>query len=282
MSWRNVKLILLVLLILVNALLGYLIFITYSETAYTDNITAKAAAGVLKKSGITVNAELLAVKNDIANDFSADYGREDYLLSVASFFLGDSPSVFLLPNGIRAENDLGEIALLGGDMSIDFTAESIDKNSLLVNTLANEEEASAARETLAALLGYPEDAFARLTVLKSGDVFLITVSQSENALPLSGFECTFGTQNGRIVYAEGKHCFAVFEESGEAPILNRANILLSEKSRGKTGVVKSITLCYTLYEDSKLEKLYLLPAYAVEYTDKSTSIISAKNGELFE
>lgn len=282
MNWKNVKLLLLILLVAVNLLLGYLIYESFSETSFTDTVTAKAAANVLEKSGILVDAEFLAVKNDHAKSFSAEYDREGYLLSVASFLLGEAPNVYLLPNGIRAENSSGDIALLSSDLSINFSAAGVDKTALLTNVPASEEEEVLARRTLEALLGYPEEAFNRMPVQKSGDIFLISLVQTEDNLPLFGFECTFGISNGKIVFAEGKHAFSVFSEESEAPLLNKINILLSEKSRGKVGKVEQITLCYTLFEDSKLGKLYLLPAYAVEYSDKTTSIISAINAELFE
>ncbi len=283
MNWKYVKALLIVLLLSVNVLLGYLIYSSYSETAFTDELTALRAERLLEKSGIYVDGSMLAVKNDEAKTLSADYQREDYLLSVAAFMLGKEPQgAFLLPNGVRAESADGESVFVGSDMTVHFAAVGIDENTLVGRPVTNEEEAEGARADFAALLGYSTETLANSVILKSGDIYLVTLSQSEEGIPLYGCECTFGIKDGRLVYASGKHFFGVPREESKSPLLNRVNILFSEKARGKTGTVVSISLCYALYEDAKLGKIYLSPAYEVRYTDGTTSIINAKSAEIFE
>ncbi len=283
MNWKYVKTLLIVLLVAVNCLLGHLVYNAYSETAFTDAETAKGAAEVLKKSGINVSESMLSVKNDEAKSLVTVYDREDYLLSAAAFLLGEEPiGAFLVPSGIRAENSLGETVFVGNDLSVHYVSTSIDENMPLGQPIENEDELVSARALFASLLGYDKDAFDGVAVLKSGDLYLLTVSQEESGIPLYGYDCTFGISDGKIVYASGKHFFGSFEESDEAPLLNRTNILLSEKARGITGTVEKIRLCYVLYEDTKQHLLRLVPAYAVSYTDKRTSIINALDSSLFE
>lgn len=283
MNWKYVKALLIVLLVAVNCLLGYLVYTSYSEAAFTDAATARGAAEVLKKSGINVSADMLSVKNDEAKSLVTAYDREDYLLSVAAFLLGEEPvGAFLLPDGIRAENSLGETVLVENDLSVHYSLVDIDQDVASAQPIENKEELKSSRELFASLLGYDKSAFDGAEVRRSGDLLLLTVSQEESGIPLYGYDCTFGISGEKIVYASGKHFFGSFEESSEAPLLNRTNILLSEKTRGITGTVEKIRLCYVLYEDIKQDLLRLVPAYAVSYTDGHTSIINALDASLFE
>lgn len=283
MNWKYVKLLLIVLLIGVNILLGNLIYDSYSDSAFTDDETAEKVSEIIKKSGIIADPSLLAVKNDSAKDYTAEFNREDYLLSVASFFLGENPvGVFLTPSGIRAENSKGETAYIYSDMTVHYVANGIDEDSLRGRPIANEEAAESVRERFALILGYTAEDLDGITMLEQDGMYIMTLSQSEDKIPLHGFECTFAIKDEKVVYASGKHFFGAFDESEEAPLLNRANILLSEKTRGKSGTVADISLCYILYEDTKQEKIHLAPAYAVTYGEGDTSIIDAKSAEVFE
>jgi len=283
LNWKYVKLLLIILLIAVNILLGNLIYDSYSDNAFTDDETAENVAKILEKSGISVDSALLAVKNDIALDYTAEFDREDYLLSVASFLLGETPvGVFLTPSGIRAENSVGETAFVALDMSVDYAADGIDGASLRPRPITDEEKSEQVREKFASILGYTAKDLDGITMLEQDGIYVMTLTQSEDRIPLYGFECTFAIRDEKIVYASGKHFFGIFEESKEAPLLNRANILLSEKARGKSGNIAAINLCYVLYEDTKQGKIHLAPAYAVTYGEGETSIIDAKSAELFE
>ena len=238
---------------------------------------------LLQKSGIEVSPSLLAVKNDSAKSFTAEYDREEYLMMVAAFLLGSTPKgAYLLPNGIRAEGDNGDTVYVYSDMTVSFTADGIDEKTLLGAPITDEALLKATRDEIASLLGYSEGALDAFTVYSNRDISIITISQTEGGIPLDGFDCTFAIRDGRIVHASGKHFFGVFGEESESPLLNRVNILLSEKSRGVKGTVKSIDLCYILYEDTKLGMLHLKPAYSVTYADGKTSIIDAQSAKVFE
>lgn len=283
MNWKHVKTLLLVLLVAVNALLGYFIYTSYSSAAFTDTLTAERAASILKKSGIEADSALLSVKNDSAQRYTASYNREEYLLSLAAFLLGRSPDgVYLLPSGIRAETTGGEIIYANSDLSVSFALTDADREAAQrAVPVTDTEEAKNARIALASLLGYSEDAFDSVTVRKSGECVIMTITQTEGGIPLYGFDCTFGMRDGRIVYAEGKHFFGVAEEGDNEPLLNRVNILLSERKRQKSGKVLSIELCYIPYEDSENQQLHLAPAYAVSYADGSVSVVNAISSALF-
>lgn len=283
MNWKYVKTFLIVLLLAVNGLLGYLAYSAYSDTAFTSTATAEGAARVLEKSGISVSPDMLSVKNDRAKSLAGEYNRESYLMSVAAFLLGEEPSgSFLLPSGILAENSRGESVLVNSDLSLHYVASGIDESNLAYTPLTDEKELTAARELFASILGYDKGAFDGAPVCKHGDILLFTLSQKEENIPLYGYDCTFGIRDGSIVYASGKHFFGSFSESSEAPLLNRTNILLSEKARGRTGTVEKIDLCYVLYEDTKQDLLRLIPAYSVSYAGGETSIINALDASIFE
>ena len=283
MNWKYVKLLLILLLVAVNILLASLIFDYYSESAFTDGETAEKVSAILKESGIYADASDIAVKNDTAKNYTAPFSREDYLLSVAKFLLGEDPSgVFLTPSGIRAENSLGETAYVYNDMRIFYSASGINGDGLLGKPITDEEAANAVREQFALILGYSAEDFENITMLRKDDVYIMTLTQKEDNIPLNGYECTFAIRENKIVYASGKHFFGAFAESEEAPLLNRANILLSEKARGARGTVTGISLCYVLYEDTKLGEIHLAPAYKVTYGEGHTSIIDARSADLFE
>lgn len=282
MNWKYVKTLLIVLLLAVNCMLGYLAYNAYSETAFTDLSTAESTVRVLAEGGIKVSADMLAVKNDSAKTFVGEYSREDYLLSVAAFLLGEEPNgIFLLPSGIIAEGSSGKTVLLHNDLSVHYAAADEEEQTDIL-PLTDEEELKNARELFASLLGYNKEAFGGMPVEKRGEMLLLSVSQSEGGIPLFGYDCTFGVKDGKIVFADGKHFFGEFAEDGEAPLLNRTNILLSEKARGSVGTVEKIELCYVLYEDTKQDLLRLIPAYSVSYADGNTSIINALDASLFE
>ncbi|MBR5539562.1 MAG: hypothetical protein IKU61_06650 [Clostridia bacterium] len=283
MNWKYVKLLLILLLIAVNILLASLIFDYYSESAFTDGETAEKVSAILKENGIFADASDIAVKNDSAKDYTSPFSREDYLLSVAAFLLGENPSgVFLTPDGIRAENSVGETAYVYNDMQISYAASGIDADAVLGKPITDEEEANAVREEFALILGYPTEDLDGITMLRHDDVYVMTLMQKEDGIPLFGYECTFAIRDKKIVFASGKHFFGAFEESEEAPLLNRANILLSEKNREIRGTVTDVSLCYVLYEDTKQGEIRLAPAYKVTYGEGHTSIIDAKSADLFE
>ena len=88
MSWKQVKNILLLLLVAVNILLFAFVYNYYQASNYTDADTAKRAVTILQKSGITVADELLAVQNDSADLLHCSYDREEYLCYAAALLLG--------------------------------------------------------------------------------------------------------------------------------------------------------------------------------------------------
>lgn len=282
MNWKHVKHFLLLLLVGVNLLLGYLVYNHFNDTFFTDTATAARAVSILQKDGIRVSEELLAAKNDTADTLSAPYAREEYLLSVAALLLGkEADGIYLLPSGIRAETAEGDSALLGNDLSISFTASGVTADVSAAFAMTDEEKKQAIPAFATALLLAEKD-LENATFRKSGDLLLLTLTQTERSLPLAGCTCTFGMREGRIVYAEGRHFFGIPTEKSEAPLLNRVNILLKERDRGVQGTVTDISLCYALYEEADASKLHFLPAYRIEYSNKNVSLVGAIDGNPIE
>lgn len=288
MNWKHVKNLFLLLLIGVNLLLFYFVYTDYSETAFTDPVTAVHTASILQKDGILVAPSLLAARNDSVQTRSVSYDRESYLTAVAAFLLGKEPDgVYLLPSGIRAETTAGARVYLGNDLSVSYRAPdggmaaeaALAKNTALPLT---DEEKETTVAAFAAALDLPAEAIEDARYSKGGGCTFLRLEQRVGDIPIAGLSCTFGMAGDRIVYVEGRHFFGAPETNEEAPILNRVNILLSERDRGVRGTVTAITLCYALYEEAESETLRFVPAYEVRYADGNTSIVNAISGESIE
>lgn len=285
MNWKHTKSFLIILLAAVNVFLFFLASDYYKENNYTSEETASGAAKLLKESGINVSEALLSVKNDTADILTCGYDREEYLCSVAALLFGkEADGIYLLPGGIRAETYEGSSALLNYDMSLSFTSsELIGKEQLLSESAYTPEkkESSADREALERLIALPSGSLDDARCIKAGEYMFIAVEQTENGLPLFDMNCIFGIRDGKIVYASGKHLFSVPEGRQNTQILNRVNILFSEKERGVSGTVKDMALCYTLYEDTATDTMLLVPSYTVTYSDGRTAAINAVSKDLY-
>ncbi|MBQ4556092.1 MAG: hypothetical protein IJA60_00410 [Clostridia bacterium] len=285
MNWKHTKTLLLILLAAVNIFLAFLATNFYSENNFTNDNTAASAAKILEKNGIVVDKAMLSARNDSADVLLCNYDREQYLCAVAALLFGkEADGIYRLPNGIRAETYEGASATIGYDLSLDYTSTELAGKGEVLRGITHSPEAGevkAEKRMLETLLALPSGSLENAECIKAGVYTFITVDQVENGLPLFGMHCVFGIKEEKIVYANGKHLFCVPEEKYSAPILNRINILFSEKERGVTGTVKDITFCYTLYEDAKTDKMMLVPSYTVTYSNKNVTAINALNKELY-
>ncbi len=287
MNWKHVKNLFLLLLIAVNLLLFYFVYSDYSETAFTDPVTAENVAALLRADGISVSETLLTKKNDTAKTLSVPYDREQYLLTAAAVLLGAAPDgIYLLPNGIRAETADGESAVLLGDLTISYRGKDSGNAAAEVcrqpsaHAPLSEEALETAVKAFSALLDLPEETVQAADIYAKEGFTFLTITQSADGIPFSGITCTFGMTRGALVYAEGRHFFGAPQQSEEAPLLNRVNILLKERERGTRGTVTDISLCYALYEATESESLLFVPAYTVTYADGSVSTVNAISGDI--
>lgn len=285
MSWRTVKNFLLILLVAVNALLAVFAYNYYVDSRFTDASTAEGAAKILEKSGINVSSELLSVKNDTAAALYTGYDRESYVCLAASVLFGrEADGVYMLPSGVRAETADGDSALIGYDMSIDFAAagekETLEA-ALKTATAATADESKAARTFLESTLALEGGSIKESDCKKGGDCVFVTVKNTAEGLKVYGMEAVFGVRGDKIVYANGKYFFCTPSGEENAQLLNRVNIMFSEKERGVSGTVTDIELCYTLYEDAESGLMLFIPAYALTYSDGSVHAVNAISKNLY-
>lgn len=287
MNWKQVKNLLLLLLTAVNILLFTFVYKHYQESNYTDAVTAKRATAILQDSGITVESEMLSVRNDSVEMLGCAYDREEYLCYAAALLLGEeAEGIYLLPNGIRAETADGKVATLGYDFSLQYVSPDADKDRLTAawqsaESPAEDDTCKIEKNALEELLTLPEGALKNASCTHADGYTFITVEQSESGIPLYGMECCFGFSGDVLIFAEGKYCFGIPTEKTSEPLLNRINILFSEKERGKTGHITDIALCYTLYEDAQNGSLLFVPAYALTYADGERIAVSARSGKTY-
>lgn len=287
MNWKQVKNLLLLLLTAVNILLLAFVYRYYRDSNFTDAVTAKRAAAILADSGITVESELLSVRNDAADVQSCAYDREDYLCYAAALLFGkEADGIYLLPSGIRAETTDGKVVTLGYDFSLQYISPDADKERLIAawqsaKSPAEHESCQTEIDILEELLALPEGTLKNALCTHADGYTFITVEQSESGIPLYGMECCFGFSGGTLLFAEGKYCFGIPTEKTSEPLLNRINILFSEKERGKTGHITDIALCYTLYEDAQNSSLLFVPAYVLTYADGERVAVSALSGKAY-
>lgn len=285
MSWKNVKNLLIVLLLAVNVVLMMFAYNYFLASRFTDGETAAMASAVLAKNDIKISADKLAVQKDTADVLFCAYDREHYLALAASLLLGkEADGIYMLPNGIRAETLEGDTVLLGYDMSIDYKnfALADEINAALDGAKPMDADASKQiRTALEELIALPENSLEGAKCTSFGDYTFITAEQFENSLSLYDMTCVFGIKNGKIVYAGGKHFFGVPEGKEAAQLLDRVNIMFSEKQRGEAGTVSDISLCYTLYEDSQTDRMLFIPSYKITYEDGKTNTVNALSKEKY-
>ena len=283
MSWKSVKNILMILLLAVNVLLAYFVYDYYAPLNVTDQNTAISAAKALKNSGISVDSELLSVRNDRADILYTDFDREEYVCLAAAMLFGkEADGFYMLDGGVMAETLEGESAYIGYDMTIEFTASGKQGPTLLTKVSASSDEADSACKFIENKFALVSGSLDRTACQKSGDTVFVKVSESESGIKLYSMDSVFGVEDEKIVYASGKHFFGVPKEKESAQLLDRINILFSEKERGMQGTVKSIRLCYALYEDSESNRMIYIPSYTVTYEGGKTSIINAISKKLYQ
>ncbi len=284
MSWKQVKNFLLLLLAAVNLLLFYFVYRDYKISNYTDAVTVKRATAILADSGITVSDTQLTVANDTADTLSCSYDREEYLCYVAALLFGEeAEGIYLLPDGIRAETAAGKVLTLGYDFSLRYIAPGADEKRMeaALQSAKESESCTAEKNALEELLALPVGALKSTPCVHADGYTFITVTQSENGIPLYGMCCTFGFSGETLLYADGKYCFAMPTVKTGEPLLSRIHILFSEKERGRTGQITEIALCYALYEDAQNDSLLFVPAYALTYADGEQIAVSAISGNVY-
>ena len=285
MSWKSVKNILILLLVTVNILLAVFAYNYYMGSRFTDGDTAEKAVTVLQKSGINVSSELLSVKNDTAPALYTSYDRESYVCLAANVLFGkEADGIYMLPSGVRAETLEGETAYIGYDMSLEFYAagEKDEITAALGNSKSvGGDSSKSARTFLENTLALESGSIKESDCKTSGDFVFITIDQAERGLSLYGMKSVFGVRGEKIVYAAGKYFFGTPAGEENAQLLNRVNILFSEKERGMTGALCDIELCYTLYEDEESELMLFIPSYALTYADGTIRAVNAISKKLY-
>ena len=285
MNWNSTKTLLLVLLVAVNLLLGVYVFNHFKDNYFVGEDVAAEASEILGKSNISVDASLLSGFNEDGDILLCSYERESYVSLVAALLLGkEADGMYMLPSGVRAETFEGEAATVGYDMSVSFVSSGIPNPEETIEkaVATGISDCKTEQKALERILALPSGSLDGAECKKSDEYVFITVNQAENGIPLYGMTCIFGMQGEKIVYAEGKHLFCIPNEKLDTPILDRINIMFSEKSRGVEGKVESITFCYTLYESSAEKTVMLIPSYAVKYADGTMHAVNAVSKELYQ
>ncbi len=286
MNWRQVKIFLILLLAVVNLLLFYLTANFYAQRSFISEDTAVRAAALLKDSGIDVSAELLRVQNDQPDTWYCDYVKDDYLYLTATMLFGAEPSrVYLLPDGMRAESADGAVVRLCEDLSVLYTAKETGADewrTAFENAAETGRDTEAEQKILEKLLFLESGSLTGTSFYAAGERLFAVIAQSQAGIPVSGMECVFGFSGGTLCYAEGNCFFMRPAGMQSAPILNRINILFSEKASGMRGTVSRIELCYALYESAKESRMYYIPSYTVFYADGAVSVVNALSGEKYQ
>ncbi|MBQ8836288.1 MAG: hypothetical protein IJ002_02110 [Clostridia bacterium] len=282
MSWKTVKNLLILLLIAVNILLAVFAFDYYTDSNFTSADTAAGAAKILEKSGLYVESGMLSVKNDTAPALYTSYDRETYVCLVAHLLFGKEPDgIYMLPHGVRAETLDGKTAYIGYDMSVEYTAGENISSALENAKSADGEMTKAAREFLEEKFALAEGSIKESDCKVSGDCTFVTLGRAERGLKLYGMECTFGVRDGEIVYACGKYFFLTPTGEENAQLLDRVNIMFSEKERGVRGTLESAELCYTLYENADSGLMLFIPSYALTYRDGTVHAVNGVSKKLY-
>lgn len=285
MNWRNVKTLLLLLLIAANLFLFSVVRGYYAERARTDEATAKDAADLLMQSDLFADSTLFAVRGESAKKYACAYDRENYLCLTAMLFFGkEADGIYLLPDGIRAEDADGSAAALGYDLSVHYLRAGTNEDAVRAaqNALSGAVPDDGMRKKLKDLLFFTDRQIDALTCKVSADGYrFVTVNQTVDGLPVYGFTCTFAFFGENLVFAEGKYFFDQPTAAEEAPLLGRTHILFSEKERGRTGRLTSLSLCLAPYEDTENGSLLFLPAYALTFADGTFCAVNALDGTLY-
>lgn len=307
MRWLKVTAVALLLLTAANIFVGIRLNRLYSDTYYLSDEAVGTAVKLLEKDGLKAAPD--AVPRRKADfpiyecAFFAD--SEAYYRSAAETVMTDGGSsdengltLYLAANGIR-------ISCAGGAAVMEFYDEGISSFMYCADGSCEDEEeiaGSAAQwgnvadsgdreikngiKIFGRTLGFgPEKndlAFVCTGAYMSDDKndILLELSQTADGLEIENMSGVCLIRGGKIVYIRGNFLF--FSETAAYSCNNYdcINVLFDERDalRGEDAEIVSVSAAYTAMHHSGTDKLYIVPAWKITYSDGTTHVRDMLDG----
>ncbi len=305
MRWLRVMAVSLALLAAANIFVGIRLRKLYSETHVIGDNVIKDTVTLLEKSGIEISPEVIPKERSDYSIYEFDFfpDRETYYRSAASVMMSytgprsesEDLTLYLIADGIRITSE-------GRDTVIDFSEEGISSFVFSSDGRSDEEAEycgavgkwgtavscddravkSCLRE-FRRLTGFSSEGSAIETVCtgafrnSDGSRVFAELCQTVDGIPISGMSGSCLMRDGTIVYVTGSFLFNSDFGSYSTVLYDQINALFDERDalRGSEVEISSMEAVYTVSHISGEDKLYLVPAWKMTYTDISTNEIVA-------
>lgn len=313
MRWKNIKTVMIVILLAVNVWLIYLLAGRYRAQTYLDSDLLRNTVEILARDEIYLTVDQLDARRRGADVYAAEL-CDDYFEQVAAIFTSSPVTeVFPTPTGMRfiTEREETVSVSVGFDLTYVCAGASREAFSGLCTTIAGEGEPVAVggfslrslRDTLDTLLsstvsggGSVAPAHAKLcfdAAWQQDGYTLMQCSQEMDEKKINGHTvvCLFD-EEGKLLYLNGTWSFLSLAHNYSAQLYDQINILFMEKAaladlRASGEVegamtLESLSLCYilnTASDDDGRSMVYYSPAWRIRYVDGTEHLYSAVTGE---
>ncbi|MBQ0125938.1 MAG: hypothetical protein KBS59_06415 [Clostridiales bacterium] len=291
MSWKNIKILALAILIVANTVLAVAVRSEYVKTHYYDSRSISELIGLLSQSGISADASVMPKKRAEMNVFSADYDENEFL-SFAKIISGAENS----DDGYTFVSERGTFTFKP-DFSFTYVFESYestdDSGALVLDARKQKEalniangflrvkELSKAKQSKIAN-AVPEYKVDKLFFC-GGDTYKVYLDEYVSGYRTSDKIMLVISANN-VVFAEGKIMMAYPEAEYRSDLEDMLGILTKEKrvfdaQAHEDTVLKNIRFEYDVCFDV-FKNLYLIPVCVIEYEDGTEHIYDLVSGKL--
>lgn len=315
MNWKNFKIIVIVLLLILNIFIAFMLKDTYESTAFLSSDLILQSAANLETKGLYIEPSAIEKKipemyvysyeqnirysNESYENYQKDYPFIQKLFSgIVQKNKKYEPNFFSIPSGIsisvnekNSDVPLGVISFTN-DFDIEyinseFSSENIDGYIAYDIFSAGNEDISKNDEKIV-------KKFFTSLYGKVGAGKYYKILGAENspcglviscAMKIDGYEVcdkilNFCISDGKIMYIKGSWCFLPHEKSYDCDLIDGVNILYKTEKENITVLSEKMAYLSIKYENGKY---FVIPTWILKYTyaggDAINCLVDAVIGE---
>jgi len=306
MGWEKLKLVLVGVLVLANAVMFALVRSYYLETEYIPEETLTEMMELLSRDGIAVAESTVDTKKHrlvICEGSRGDTYIEDTASALSqsgkelSFNTPDG-YVLTMKNGDRFAFSSGfGIRYLSGNAPESYTWNGESPSLRETGTLESAAAQKAVVQFLERALPEERDVPSELraefvsigTDSESGVVYCSCV-QTANDAQIGNCSAVFAVFDGCVIEMNGAWCFSQIDATYSAQLIDQINILysvknkvLEERTENSAAVteIRSLTLGYAAYFEAETDSFYLIPVWNASLSDGRKYTVNSLNGAFY-
>lgn len=309
MNFKNIKLLLILLLLAINIYLIYNIVLSNTSTQIDHN-TISSICNVLSKNGISIDATLIPTEYPYADIIESDFSSSYYENVAAAVTLSERESINIMPdNSLRLTMQNGDTITLNRRFGIDYVAnnfESTDMNpkQLIKKAEYTQTDLTGKEKKLLESFVFPmaisadNTAFSYKTVnVKSnGETKIAEVIELINDIYIREHTLYIEYIGEKIVRAQGVWFFPGESRNYSSELYDQLSVLFAEIDRKNTlydsdddlGSINSsytitdIDFNYCIYWNPEQNGLFFIPAWKISTNQNKVRYYNAVNCELYE